>query len=142
MIKCMVNTLVDVERYVTHMQHMHQLPESRMADAYLRGADILLSVTPKREISLLRASTVLACCCERLSLFSLLCSPLENLSQSDSSSESVSEPKSDSRDSCRGSKTSFGLYCTAGHCDESHHTVRGLHEVVHSWRKHCSLLLL
>ncbi len=81
--------------------------------AHFKGAESRLSVTPNSEVSRLRASTVLAFLSARASLVSLLPSPLENLSQSDSSSESLSDPKSDRRDACRGSRTSLGLYDTA-----------------------------
>ncbi len=81
--------------------------------AHFKGAESRLSVTPNSEVSRLRASTVLAFRSARASLVSLLPSPLENLSQSDSSSESLSDPKSDRRDACRGSRTSLGLYDTA-----------------------------
>ncbi len=81
--------------------------------AHFKGAESRLSVTPNSEVSRLRASTVLAFLSARASLVSLLPSPLENLSQSDSSSESLSDPKSERRDACRGSRTSLGLYDTA-----------------------------
>jgi len=81
--------------------------------AYFKGAESRLSVTPNSEVSRLRASTVLAFLSARASLVSLLPSPLENLSQSDSSSESLSDPKSERREACRGSRTLLGLYDTA-----------------------------
>jgi hypothetical protein len=95
---------------------MHSHNEKYTVDcllAYFKGAESRLSVTPNSEVSRLRASTVLAFLSARASLVSLLPSPLENLSQSDSSSESLSDPKSERREACRGSRTLLGLYDTA-----------------------------